>query len=73
MHIQSKRILAVAFVAVIAAVAIGGWAKATMFAANAAKVEKSGADISPFDIMIESDVKKLPLEEIKDGECPARC
>jgi hypothetical protein len=73
MHIKSKKILAVAFVALIAAVAVGGWAKATMFAANAAKVERSGAGIDPFDIMLASDVKKLPLEEIKEGECPARC
>ena len=73
MHIKSKKILAVVFVALIAAVAVGGWAKATMFAANAAKVERSGAGIDPFDIMLASDVKKLPLEEIKEGECPARC
>jgi hypothetical protein len=73
MRIKSKKIPIVAFVALIAAVAAGGWAKATMFPANAGKVENFGGGISPFEIMLGSDVKKLPLEQIQDGECPARC
>ena len=73
MRIKSKGPLTVAFVALIAAVAVGGWAKATMLAVNAVKVEKFDARISPFDIMLATDVKELPLEEIEHGECPARC
>jgi len=42
-------------------------------APHAAADGKTGASISPFDIMLGSDMKKLPLEEFKDGECPARC
>jgi hypothetical protein len=72
MHIKSKRSLAAAFAALLAVVVVGGWTKA-MFSANAAKVETSSAGISPLDIMLESAVKKLPIEEFKDGECPARC
>ena len=73
MHIKSKRPLIAAFVALIAAVAVGGWARATMLAVNTVKVEKFDARISPFDIMLATDVKELPLEEIEHGECPARC
>jgi hypothetical protein len=73
MHIKSKTIFAAAFVALIGAVALGGWAKATMLAANAVKVERFGGGISPFEIMLANDVNKLPLEEIEHGECPARC
>jgi hypothetical protein len=73
MRIKSKQTLAIAFAALLSVVAVGGWAKATMFSANAAKVEKSSAGISPLDIMLESAGKKLPIEEFRDGECPARC
>jgi hypothetical protein len=44
-----------------------------MVATKAAPVEKASVGISPFDIMLKSDMKKLPLEEFRDGECPARC
>jgi hypothetical protein len=42
-------------------------------APHAAADGQMDANISPFEIMLENDMTKLPLEEFKDGECPARC
>jgi len=42
-------------------------------APHAAAVETMDASISPIEIMLKNDMKKLVLEEFKDGECPARC
>jgi hypothetical protein len=44
-----------------------------MFATSAATSGTATANISPFEIMLKTDVKRLPLEEIKDGECLVRC
>jgi hypothetical protein len=73
MRTKPRKILAVAVAAVVAAVAVGGVVKWSMVATKAAAAEKASGGISPFDIMLKSDMKKLPLEEFRDGECPARC
>jgi hypothetical protein len=73
MRTTFRKIGTVAVAVVIAAVAVGGLAKWTMFTTNAAAVDQARVGISPFDIMVKSDMKKLPLEQIKDGECPDRC
>jgi hypothetical protein len=73
MRTKPRKILAVAVAAVVAAVAVGGVVKWSMVATKAAPAEKASVGISPFDIMLKSDMKKLPLEEFRDGECPARC
>jgi hypothetical protein len=73
MRTKFRKIGTVVVAVVIATVAVGGLVKWTMFATNAAAVETAGVGISPFDIMLKSDLKKLPFEQFKDGECPDRC
>jgi hypothetical protein len=73
MRMKPRKILAVAVAAVVAAMAVAGVVKWSMVATKAAAVEKASVGISPLDIMLKSDMKKLPLEEFRDGECPARC
>jgi hypothetical protein len=73
MRTKFRKIGTVAVAVVIAAVAVGGLVEWTMFATNAAAVDKALVGISPFDIMLKSDMKMLPLEQFKDGECPDRC
>ena len=69
----TKKILTVALASLIMAVTVGGLVKWTMFATSAAMSGTATANISPFEIMLRTDVKRLPIEDIKDGECPARC
>ena len=71
--IQTRKSLTVAAAAVVAVVAVGGLVRWSMFATSAAAVEEAGVGIFPFDIMLKSDMKRLPIEHFKDGECPDRC
>jgi hypothetical protein len=73
MRMKPRKILAVAVAAVVAAMAVAGVVKWSMVATKAAAVEKASVGISPLDIMLKSDMKKLPFEQFKDGECPDRC
>jgi hypothetical protein len=73
MRTKALKMLTVAVAAVVATAAVGGLMKWSMSATSAAAVEKAHVGISPFDIMLKSDARKLPVEEFKDGECPARC
>ncbi len=66
---ETSRIMVSAAMLVLLAAVVAG----VRVAPHAAADGKTGASISPFDIMLESDMKKLPLEEFRDGECPARC
>jgi hypothetical protein len=68
MREKSRIIVSAAILVLLAAVVAG-----VRIAPHAAADGKTGASISPFDIMLKSDMTKLPLEEFKDGECPARC
>jgi 5,10-methylene-tetrahydrofolate dehydrogenase/methenyl tetrahydrofolate cyclohydrolase len=70
---RARRFLTVAAAVVIAALAAGGLVKWSMFATNAAAIDRAGVGIFPFDIMLKTDMKKLPFEQFKDGECPDRC
>ena len=62
---------------IISTIALGSLALVALVgvrvAPHAAADGKMDASISPFEIMLENDMTKLPLEEIRDGECPARC
>ena len=69
----TSKSLTVAAAAVIAALAVGGLVKWSMFATKAGAVERASVGVLPFDIMLKSDMKKLPSESFKDGECPDRC
>ncbi len=69
----TKKIITVALASLIMTVTVGGLVKWTMFATSAAMSGTATPNISPFEIMLKTDVKKLPLEEIKEGECPVRC
>ena len=66
---ETSRIMVSAAMLVLLAAVVAG----VRVAPHAAADGKTGASISPFEIMLTSDMKKLPLEEFKDGECPARC
>jgi hypothetical protein len=65
----TSRIMVSAAMLVLLAAVVAG----VRIAPHAAADGQTGASISPFEIMLKSDMKKLPLEEFKDGECPARC
>ena len=69
----SKKIIIVALAALTMMVTVGGLAKWTMFATSAAMSGTATANVSPFENMLKTDAKKLPLEEIKGGECPDHC
>jgi hypothetical protein len=73
MRTKFRKIGTVAVAVVIATLAVGGLAKWTMFATDASAVETARVGMSPFDIMLKSDLRKLPFEQFKDGECPDRC
>jgi hypothetical protein len=73
MQAKSRNMLGIAVAAVVAIALVGGVAKWTPLASSAAAVETGRAGISPFEIMLQRDARTLPVEEFKDGECPARC
>jgi hypothetical protein len=70
---RSKKIIIVALASLIMMVTVAGLAKWTMFATSAAMSGTATANVSPFELMLKTDAKKLPPEEIKGGECPDHC
>ena len=72
MSTSSKAILTVLIAALIAALAaVGSATRPALFTSATADVTAGG--VSPFEIMRNADVQRLPVHEIRDGECAERC